>query len=173
MKKWGWGKTITMFLVRKINNEKKANSKGYPYGFNYLKEYHTHKIVGRNKYKLKYGAKYYEKYSLWKEHIEHDYSSLKKNDDLFRYLKRKYRNKITEKELAAILVIPMELAVVSLICYPERSENWQSYLILITCMGIVLAIILTFYYWEIKAELAFLYDFCEIMFGDEVKNILE
>lgn len=73
--------------------------KNSAYGIDYQKEISTYKIIGKNKKKIKNGALEFEKYSDWKEYIEKTFEAIIDNEDAYRFMIRRLRNKESYKEI--------------------------------------------------------------------------
>lgn len=99
-------------IVNIVSNiETNKYLKNTPYSLDYQKEISTYTIIGKDKKKPKNGALKFYKYSEWKDYIEKTFKDIIDDEDAYRYMIRRLRNKESYKELIISAVIPIEKTV--------------------------------------------------------------
>ena len=130
---------MLIFGIGDLITVKKENEyvRNLPYGFDYLAEYDAYKNIG----KKKSGHNSFDKYSAWKDHIMNRYNDRKDNEDFYRFINRRYREKKNTKELMLNMMIPLEITVLTV--YFKFAVNETEADILLIGMSTFLIIFLT------------------------------
>jgi hypothetical protein len=163
---------ILMILIAGVNIVSNIGINKYlknsPYGIDYQKEISTYKIIGKNKKKIKNGALEFEKYSAWKEYIEKKFEAIIDNEDAYRFMVRRLRNKESYKELITSSVIPIEIGMLTVFYSIGIDISKIGTILPILVSAIFLLIIVMVNYLDCKEEINFILDFNEIIFPSKV-----
>ena len=117
-----------------------------------------------NKKKIKNGALEFEKYSDWKEYIEKTFEAIIDNEDAYRFMIRRLRNKESYKELITSAVIPIEIGMLTVFYSTGIDISKIGTILPILVSVIFLLIIVVVNYLDCKEEINFILDFNEIVF---------
>jgi len=163
---------ILMILIAGVNIVSNIRINKYlknsAYGIDYQKEISTYKIIGKNKKKIKNGALEFEKYSAWKEYIEKKFEAIIDNEDAYRFMVRRLRNKESYKELITSSVIPIEIGMFTVFYSTGIDISKIGTILLVLVSAIFLLIIVMVNYLDCKEEINFILDFNEIIFPSKV-----
>lgn len=160
---------ILIGIVNIVSNiEINKYLKNPPYGLDYQKEISTYVIIGKDKKKPKNGALKFHKYSEWKGYIEKSFKNIIDDEDAYRYMIRRLRNKESYKELIISAAIPIEVGMFSMFYSAGNAVSKLGTTISILMSAIILIIIVTVNYLECKEEIGFISDFNEIIFPSKL-----
>lgn len=142
---------ILIGIVNIVSNiETNKYLKNTPYSLDYQKEISTYTIIGKDKKKPKNGALKFYKYSEWKDYIEKTFKDIIDDEDAYRYMIRRLRNKESYKELIISAVIPIEVGMFSTFYSAGNNVSEFGTSISILISAIILSIIVTVNYLECK-----------------------
>lgn len=162
---------ILMILIAGVNIVSNIEINKYlknsAYGIDYQKEISTYKIIGKNKKKIKNGALKFEKYSAWKEYIEKTFEAIIDNEDAYRFMVRRLRNKESYKELITSAVIPIEIGMLTVFYSAGIDTSKIGTILSILVSAVILLIIVVVNYLDCKEEINFILDFNEIVFSSK------
>lgn len=106
----------------------------------------------------------FEKYSDWKEYIEKTFEAIIDNEDAYRFMIRRLRNKESYKELITSAVIPIEIGMLTVFYSTGIDISKIGTILPILVSAIFLLIIVVVNYLDCKEEINFILDFNEIVF---------
>lgn len=134
-----------------------------PYGFDYVAELESYKMIGKKK---KGKLAYYDKFSTWKFYIEQEYDDRKNNENFYRFLNRKLREKKDEKELMLNLMIPADITLITVFFTVKSIMDEMEIVISVSGLSLFFVISLTMKIWRVNEEIYFIEDFIFIFFPE-------
>lgn len=116
--------------------------------------------IGKEKYKIRNGAVYFERYSLWKEYVKSDFDCFINTEDYYRFLNQIYRRKLEFREVLGVILVPVIAGCITGILSMESAIEK-----VISCSFWILFLSIFFTSERIKAtsEVDFLGDYIEIV----------
>lgn len=165
---------LILFFIKSLFT-KNYNLCENPYNFDFGVELKKYNSIGIKKNLVKKDACSFEKYSAWENYIRAKFNAqidIINREDFYRFIKRKYRNAMAEKELFGMLTIPIEMVYIAALYSGCSSGELFRYLVSLLMIVIVVATAAVFYYFYIEKEIAFLVDFCEIAF-DKKEDLIK
>lgn len=109
----------------------------------------------------------FEKYSAWKEYIEKTFEAIIDNEDAYRFMVRRLRNKESYKELITSAVIPIEIGMLTVFYSAGKDTSKIGTILSILVSAVILLIIVVVNYLDCKEEINFILDFNEIVFSSK------
>lgn len=161
---------IAGIITKKTFNKNLINQ---PYGFDYEAELMVYKNIGRTKKRkiiksLKSDIQIPKIYTEWKNQLTSRYNNIIDNENFFHYIRRRLRNSEKSCEFFAAVIVPIEIALMTIIPTDNGSkvENFWSLLGTV----VVLAIMLIWQYYKYKDETEFTTDVIEVLCPKFSKN---
>lgn len=136
------------------------------YGFDYQKEFSTYRIVGRDKAKAKNEAKKFHKYSEWRRDVENRFEKIINDEDAYHFMVRIYRDKESFKDLFMSVLIPLDVAIFTVLYSNGVNISETASVITIIIIIAILIVFATVGYFKCKEEIGFMTDFMEIVFPE-------
>lgn len=141
--------------------------KNLPYGFDYQNELYIYSIIGRNSKKPKNGVQKFSKYSDWKKYLEKEYSMHMKCDDFYRFLKRMLRNKKNYRDLLTIIVVPIEIAFLTIFYGANKTMSEIEITLSLFILTLFFVLFLSVNILNAREEVNFLKDYIEVLYGNK------
>lgn len=150
-----------------LNHNVNKHLKCLPYAFDYRLELDTYLNIGVEKVKSNIAVKKIKKYTEWKSYIIREYVYLKNNEDFFRFLNRIRRNKKNEKQVWINIVVPVEIAIFTVIYSTRNDMSEMEWLVSVLVLSIIIVVVLTRNILNVSKEIEFIEDYIEIIFAEK------
>lgn len=160
-----WGllfSIISISDVRKYNRIIELNA----YNFDFKSELQRYKRIGNNKVYKRKSFEKIDKYSDWKKIIENDYDIQKNNEDFYHFCIRIFNAKRDFLEITKVLIVPSEIAIITIL-FSTRSSELRDPLTILIVITVLIGFIVLYLTIEIEKaniEKDFLKDFMKIVF---------
>ena len=161
---------ITGIIIKMTFNKTLIN---LPYGFDYEAEFMVYKNIGRVKKRkiiksLKSDIQIPKVYTEWKNQLASRYNNIIDNENFYHFIRRRLRNLKKTCELFAAVIVPIEIAIMTIIPTDNGSQVENFWGLLGTVVA--LAITLTREYYKYKDETEFTTDVIEVLCPKFSKN---
>lgn len=158
---------IVINIIKVLGNIKiNKDLNNLAYGFDYQKEFSTYRIVGRDKAKAKNEANKFHKYSEWRGDIENRFEKIINDEDAYHFMVRIYRDKESFKDLFMSVLIPLDVAIFTVLYSDGVNISETARVITIIIIIAILIVFATVNYFKCKEEIGFMTDFMEIVFPE-------
>lgn len=160
-----WWLAITIIsLVGKLHFNKSLNK--LPYKFDYEAEFLIYRNIGKKKKekvtkRLKDEFKIPELYTVWKKDLMDRHKKLVNDEDFYHYLKRSLRNAKNMYDILVAVLIPVEIAVLTVFLSATDEQNGMGIALLVS--SAILAVLLTSVLYKSKDESEFVSDVIDIL----------